>query len=544
MKIGGFSDCKLYIALPKAHILQQMHKNRVISYALNTCCSSTTRYSLSNKIGFILMGLWSFIISLLIPLLVTGQPAGFEINYPGPHAEGALAITNTSDGGYVMTGFQGIGVGYGNIALRKVNADGDEQWVQYIGEGGSNDGFAIIENNWGNLVIAGNTNESTPPQNHFEAYIAELDENGELIWSKTYSASTGSGVFSDVQITSDLGYVAAGGQANLIGENSQTDVFVVRTDAVGDTLWTFQWGTSFNDIIRELYVLGDGSILCAGTTYDAFGFQDMLLIKLNSSGELQWLQTYDFEGHDFANSIAVDSQNNILLGGATAYTGSDPYELYDICVVKTDSLGNLIWHKTYGGNKSDGVEQVLLDEDDNIYAIGLSSSYKPPGSPGGYAGYLKKLNTEGDSIWTRVFYEGASVHFYDLQPTADNGFMICGSTNARMYLVRTDEWGCIEEGCEIQTGFDESISANEVQLTLWSNPTKGRFQISVHQPIKEEHRIEVFNVNGRNVYSSVNSLKFSQTQAFDISNWSDGIYIIRLTINDGYQQNLRILKSE
>lgn len=511
---------------------------------MNTCYSFSTRQSLPSEIKSTLRFFWVFITGLFIPLFGTGQHPGFEINYPGPHAEGALAITKTSDGGYVMTGFQGIGVGYGNIALRKVNAEGDEQWVQYLGNGGSNFGHSIIENDWGNLIVVGNTNESTPPQNHYEAYMAELDENGELIWSKTYSVSTGSGVFSDVQITSDLGYVAAGGQANLIGENSQTDVFVVKTDAVGDTLWTFQWGTSFNDIIRELYGLDDGSILCAGTTYDEFGFQDMLLIKLNSSGELQWLQTYDFEGHDFANSIAVDSQNNILLGGGSAFTGSDPYELPQICVVKTDSSGILIWHKIYGGNKDDNVKRILLDEEDNIYATGLSSSYKPPGSPGGYAGYLKKLNTEGDSIWTRIFYEGTSVHFYDLQPTTDNGFMICGSTNARMYLVRTDEWGCVEEGCEIQTGFDESVSNNEMQLTLWPNPTKGEFQISVHQPINEEHRIDVFNVNGRNVYSFENILKFSQTQSFDFSNLSDGIYVIRLTINDGFQQNLRILKSK
>lgn len=91
------------------------------------------------------------------------QNPGFEINYPGPHAESAWSMTETSDGGFVMTGFQGITVGQSNIALRKVDAEGEELWLNFLGNGGSNMGFSIIENAWGNLVVAGRTNETSPP---------------------------------------------------------------------------------------------------------------------------------------------------------------------------------------------------------------------------------------------------------------------------------------------------------------------------------------------------------------------------------------------
>src|SRR6056297_2570480 len=74
----------------------------------------------------------------LMPLVNSAQNPGFEMNYPAPYAESARSIAATSDGGYVMAGLQGINIGVSNIAIRKVNAEGEEQWVQYLGDGGSN----------------------------------------------------------------------------------------------------------------------------------------------------------------------------------------------------------------------------------------------------------------------------------------------------------------------------------------------------------------------------------------------------------------------
>ncbi|MFZ8825541.1 MAG: hypothetical protein ACO2OT_01700, partial [Candidatus Caldipriscus sp.] len=111
----------------------------------------------------------------------------------------------------------------------------------------------------------------------------------------------------------------------------------------------------------------------AGGTYSfGAGSADIILIKTDANGNIQWAKTYGGTSHDWASSVQQTSDGGYIVAG---YTGSFGAGWEDIFLIKTDANGNIQWAKTYGGTSIDGAYFVQQTSDGGYIMAGYTGSF-------------------------------------------------------------------------------------------------------------------------------------------------------------------------
>jgi hypothetical protein len=158
----------------------------------------------------------------------------FQKTFGGSGFDLSVNAAITSDSGYILTGFtESSGAGSRDLYLMRTNSAGDTLWTGAYGEAQSDEGFTVTETFDGGFVAAGYTESfgtSTP-----DIYVVKTDANGDLIWSKRFDSSSDEFAFS-IQETSDSGFILTG--RTLAFQGSDDDLFLIRMNSAGDTIWT------------------------------------------------------------------------------------------------------------------------------------------------------------------------------------------------------------------------------------------------------------------------------------------------------------------
>jgi hypothetical protein len=189
-----------------------------------------------------------------------------------------------------------------------------------------------------------------------------------------------------VQETPDGGYIIAG----VFGRFSATwgDVYLVKTDSLGDTLWTRTFGGADEEGGNAVELISDGGYVIAGFT-DSFGpgFRDAYLIKTDSLGDSLWTKTHGGLAYDDAYSVQETSDGGYILTGSK--TGSNG--IADVYLIKTNSSGDTLWTRMFGGGVYDRGNSVRETQDGGYIIAGQTFSF---GSGQGEV-YLIKTDGEG-----------------------------------------------------------------------------------------------------------------------------------------------------
>lgn len=246
------------------------------------------------------------------------------------------------------------------------------------------------------------------------------------------------GIHSDaggsVQQTNDGGYILVG--TTSIDGNNNSDVFLIKTNHLRDTIWTKKYGGNGYDQGKHVQQTLDGGYVICGSTVIG-GLQYSYLIKTNSIGDTLW--TKSFGGNNMEESYYVQQSSD----GGYIFTGFRENNFYnfDLIATKTDSLGNLIWSKIFLPSGQDyfsmgfGVNQTS----DGGYIIGglymdfMSGDY----------GVAIKTDSQGDTLWTR-FYDNPEIQ--SITQTSDGGYIATGGewispTNKNLMLLKIDSNG-------------------------------------------------------------------------------------------------------
>lgn len=151
------------------------------------------------------------------------------------------------------------------------------------------------------------------------------------------------------------------------------------------------FGGTVSDMAFHVLQTSDGGYILTGETESfAYGYRDMYLVKTDSSGNLVRQKVFMGDGWDFANSVYQTSDGGYILAGVKSLTrhgGGDAF------VVKTDSYGNLLWQKTFGGAGDDWAEYVEQTKDGGYILAGVTASF----GAGGEDVYLIKTDTSGNA---------------------------------------------------------------------------------------------------------------------------------------------------
>jgi parallel beta-helix repeat protein len=325
-------------------------------------------------------------------------------------------IIQTNDGGYAAIGSFSDYIGgtfYGRDELVKMDSSGNMQWNQT-----SRGHVGLVQTGDGGYTIVGNGDGGI--------MLSKVDSKGVSQWNQTYKVQPqdefGNSAASMIQ-TKDGGYAIAGCTGSyLIGENPN-QALLIRVSSYGQLLWSKAFGKHGQiNFFRSVVQTSDGGYALAGTTSDGAGGSDFWLVKTNSLGELIWSKTYGGLNGDDANSVVQTSDGGYAIAGNTNSFGADNSS--QAWLVKTDTWGNLQWTKTYEGS---AISLIQTNEGGLAFA----------GSNNGDA-WLVKTGSAGKVEWNQTFgntyYNGPGsrnmVSADYVIETNDGGFALAGAFKA------------------------------------------------------------------------------------------------------------------
>ncbi len=303
--------------------------------------------------------------------------------FGGAGTEYGYDIHKTSDGGFIIVGStKSYGAGERDVYLIKVDATGEFLWSKTFGGIADDEGRSVRQTSDNGFIICGGTYSFG--SGYQDVYMIKTDPYGNLVWQKTYGGTGGESGMA-VRQMSDGGYMVVGSTGSF-GEG-YSSVYVVRTNAAGDSLWARTYGGARADYGYSLERTLDGGVIIAGATASyGVGASDAYLIKLDPYGDVEWENTYGGVDDDRAYSVKQIPSGDFILAGNTLSFSST----YDVYVVRTNPVGTATWTRNYGGPESDYCETVFRDIYNNIVLVGRSFSYTAGGSD------IYVLNLQGD----------------------------------------------------------------------------------------------------------------------------------------------------
>jgi len=365
--------------------------------------------------------------------MTLGNPPEEEWNktFGGVEYDACYSVQLTSDGGYIIAGgTYSYGFGGSDVWLIKTDAYGNMQWNQTFG-GPQNEACYVIQKTLdGGYVVSGKTKISEPE--NYDVLLIKTDADGNKVWNKTYGgASFDAGWW--VQLTSDGGYIVTGvTESKGAGDG---DIWLIKTDSSGEMLWNKTFGGSGYEEAEAVLQTTDGGFIFVGFTEStSSGDQDLLLIKTDEDGNKLWDKTYGGDNDDSGWSLKATNDNGYLIVGRTKSFGAGNE---DIWLIKTDSSGEMLWSKTFGGGMKDGGSRIQKTNDDGYIVVGYTESF----GAGFTDFWLIKIDRDGNKHWDTTIGGKSFDVGYAVQQTNDNGYIITGwtyssETDADVWLVK------------------------------------------------------------------------------------------------------------
>jgi PKD repeat protein len=347
----------------------------------------------------------------------------FARGYGGANADSGYLAKVTADGGFILVGeTDSFGNGGVDFWMFKISSAGAIVWQKTFGTAG-NDFGGLSETPDGGFLAEFWSNGSPYT-------LVKMTEAGVIQWQKTYG-TTDDSFGAAYPITG--GYLVTGSRIDF--QTFSTVETLVRLDSNGNIVWQRQYTTESGrfGFIQEL---ADGSLVASGTRI-SFDDNDsvLYLVKMNSSGVIQWQKTYGGAGAEFGLGVTPTADGGFL---ATALTnswgvnaGSEEYS--DFLLIKLDSAGNPQWTSVYGGDKDDF--GFVVATDDGYTVSGSTDSF----GAGGDDFFLARLNTTGGFLWGKT-YGGPDDDGGFVGPDSSGGGYLAQATTDAFGAGNDDLW--------------------------------------------------------------------------------------------------------
>ena len=308
-------------------------------------------------------------------------------------------------------------------------------WETVHGTAGFEVANSAQETSDGGAISTGYTNTGT--EKALDVYLVKTNAAGDLLWTKTFGG-TDDDVGWSLQQTSDGGIIIAG--------TAGTSGYIIKTDIAGDIVWERRLDGELASRIYSVrqtsdggYILG-GSIdsFSPGTGVVGYGGEDMYLVKLDSQGNVLWGNRFGGSGTDVGWSVKETSQGGFVLVGVTdSFDYAQKRE--QLYLVATDTNGTRLWENNYGDELSQYGYDVEPATGGDLVVTGYSATLNS-----GNVYYLARLSGSGVLLLEKTFGSTDSLnHRNDLVITADGGYIITGNNSFDVHLFRMDSNGSL-----------------------------------------------------------------------------------------------------
>ena len=374
------------------------------------------------KQGLKTMGILGVIVCILYSsfLFAQGPDTLWTKTYGGVDIDRGYSVQQTTDGGYIITGnTKSFGAGGYDVWLLKTDANGDTLWTKTYGGTGHDYGESVQQTTDNGYIIAGYTNSFGA--GNYDVWLLKTDANGDTLWTKTYGGTAWDRGYS-VQQTTDNGYIITGNTRSFGA--GDYNVYLIKTLMNGDTLWTKTYGGLDTDYGYSVQQTTDNGYIIAGYTksFGAGGY-DVYLIKTDMIGNTLWTKTYGGVDDERAWLVQQTTDNGYIIAGETESFGVGREDAW---LIKTDMNGDTLWTKVYGGTTYDYAKSVQQTTDNGYIVVGETKSF----GAGGYDLWLLKTDANGDTLWAKLYGGPMDEYGLSVQETTDNGYIITGWTKS------------------------------------------------------------------------------------------------------------------
>ncbi len=513
--------------------------------------------------------------TILLPLIVSlvsftvNAQLTFQKTYGGTQKDEGKAIVQTADGGYILAGHTySAPADSQDVYLVKTNAAGDTLWTHTYGGANTDWANAVQQTSDMGYIIAGGTT-SYGAFNELPLLI-KTNATGAVTWAKTIGGANINDAYS-VQQTTDGGYIFSG--VTLSYGAGGADAYLVKMNALGDTVWTRTFGGTGIDYGAAVQELAGGGYVMAGYTSSFGTGTDIYLTLVNQSGTLLISKSIGGTGYDRATAVRQTSDGGFILCGYTNSFGAGGWDVY---VIKTNLSGSVTWAQTYG-TASDEIAYAVRQTADGGYIVSGTTSLN------GTDVFLMKLTATGAITWVKSYGGTGNESNWDVKQTTDGGYitlrgtMSFGAGNQDVYVVKTDASGnsgcntspvnfiagsnivpaaatatiisyganvasvspAVKSGSKV-TNLCSSVGIEEDGLpeamTVYPNPSSGTFTFAGTGFTIA--RIDIFNTLGESVFSS----SMDRSSSVDLSGQPAGIYFYRVVSPTGISSGKLVIE--
>jgi len=301
-------------------------------------------------------------------------------------------------------------------------------------------GRSLIELNDGGYLIAGNT--SLLGDNYSNALLIKIDHTGKEKWKRDYTFSSVDRL-NMVKELQDGSLIAAG--FTMSSTNYSKDILVIKTDAQGNLEWQRSYGDTQDETANSIDISSDGGLIISGEVINEnTGFSLCYLIKIDDEGELAWSNTFGGSLNDNGHSVISTNDAGFAITGMTRSLGDSNGDMW---LIKVNANGQMEWERTYGGDYTEYGRTIQQTVDGGYIIIGQIESF----ALGYNDAYLIKTDAQGNEMWSQTFGGQGTDQGRQVVSTLDEGYLISGYTDSfgtlggfNFWLVKANSLGELE----------------------------------------------------------------------------------------------------
>jgi hypothetical protein len=420
--------------------------------------------------------------------------------YKGTGYDEAFTVTQTKDRGFILGGQSYNAQGFPSFSVMRMNDTGKLIWSKTYGGGWFGSCNSIIETKDGSFMMVGGIASLHNLGNGLSVVrsnicLTKADSTGNIKWCKLYAALD----HSTARYVHELenGDFIVSGYTTLNDSTlnyPNADLFLMKTDSVGNMLWGKSYGGSKDENFDAANTTADGGYLLGGHSYSfhsGVNDDDAYIIRTDSIGNLLWSKNYGNENFDNFCSVENIGSNQYIVAGVISPPGTIKVH---ICVLNLDSIGNINWGKLISSSTA-GIENIGTAHytNKNIYISGTTmftiNNFDRP--------YFIKADTLGNSgcntsnVVLNVMSSATNVTNINLTISSLSLSDTVYATAKDVSL--TDTVLCFT------TDIQDSPLPEAQAISIFPNPTTGT--VTIKAPLQIE-LVEISSAFGQKVFST------------------------------------------
>ncbi len=382
----------------------------------------------------------------------------------------------------------------------------------------------------------------------FDIYLAKINFNGDTLWTKTISAGYGNDEPTSIIKTKDGGYAIFGQTCKQGRPTPSCDYLLIKLDSNTNFLWkkTYTYASNYWENPWSFLESDDAGFMLFGYTHQiGQSNRKEYLVKTDSVGNKQWQKTYGKVDDQIGLGIAKTKDGNYLITGELAYEFTPGDIRGQAWIQKINPSGSVIWEKEYGGVQGDYFYSIAELPNGEILAQGGSNSFNLREDTDGW---LMKMDSSGNKIWQRVYdtfkpntgKNYATDVLYNMKLTDDGGCVMVGfGQHPDSTLFNQNAWILKVDSFGCLTPGCQIVGIDQLAIS--------REEINI-SPNPAKELIKLSHAKGVESFRIADyagklwkESKYLET-GIEVSQLSAGAYIIQVILNNGTQAFGKLIK--